>query len=343
MIKTGQKILLIISAVAIIVLLLIFRTGKAPLVRADSANVVVMNTIAKIIAVAPDEQTAQNAIEAAIKKIKHLENLFNRYDPNSQLSLVNRQADKEPVKIDKELFVILQRSIYYSKLTDGAFDITVGPLVDLWKKCAEANSMPTDEPLAQVKKRIGYDKILLDANQFTVRFAAEAMSLDLGAIAKGFVADRAIEEMKKAGALGGLVDLGGQIGCFGLTEKNGKWVIGVQNPSKLEAGQTILKLALSDSAAATSGDYRRHYKIGNKQFSHIFNPATEKSADTLSSVTIITSSGTAADALATAVSVMGAERGIELIEKLPNTEAIIIKSGNEEMLETSKAERFILR
>jgi thiamine biosynthesis lipoprotein len=343
MVSTSQKTLLIISAAAIIVLLLIFRADKKALVRADSANVVVMNTIAKIIAVAPDEQTAQIAIEATLKKIRHLENLFNRYDPNSQLSFINRQADKEPVKIDKELLAVLQQSIYYSKLTDGAFDITVGPLVDLWKKCAEANSMPTDEQLAEVKKRIGYDKLLLDANQFTVRFAAEAVSLDLGAIAKGFAADRAIEEMKKSGALGGLVDLGGQIGCFGLTEKKGEWVIGVQNPSKLEDNQTIIKLALSDLAAATSGDYRRHYKIGNKQFSHIFNPATEKSTDALLSVTIITPSGTAADALATAVSVLGTERGIELIEKLQNTEAIIIRAENGEILKTSGAKRYILR
>jgi thiamine biosynthesis lipoprotein len=343
MASTSQKILLIISAAAIIVLLLIFRADKKALVRADSANVVVMNTIAKIIAVADDKQTAQNAIEAALKKIRHLESLFNRYDPNSQLSLINRQADKEPVKIDKELFDVLQQSIYYSKLTDGAFDITVGPLVDLWKKCAEANSMPTDEQLAEVKKRIGYDKLLLDANQFTIRFAAEAVSLDLGAIAKGFAADRAIEEMKKCGAVGGLVDLGGQIGCFGLTEKKDKWVVGIQNPSKLEDNQTIIKLALSDLAAATSGDYRRYYKIGNKQFSHIFNPATEKSTDALLSVTIITPSGTAADALATAVSVLGTERGIELIEKLRNTEAIIIRAENGEILKTSGAKRYILR
>jgi thiamine biosynthesis lipoprotein len=342
MVKTSQKTLLIISAAAVIVLLLIFRTGKTPLVRAGSANVVVMNTIAKIIAVAPDEQIAQSAIEAALKKVKHLENLMNRYDPNSQLSFVNRQADKEPVKIDKELFDVLRQSIYYSRLTAGAFDITVGPLVDLWKKCEEANSMPTDQQLANAKKRIGYDKLLLDANQFTVRFTAESVSLDLGAIAKGFAVDKAIEEMKKCGAVGGLVDLGGQIGCFGLTEKKGKWVIGVQNPSKLEDNQTVIKLALSDSATATSGDYRRHYKIGDKQFSHIFNPATEKSADTLSSVTIITPNGTAADALATAVSVLGAERGIELIEKLQNTEAIIIKAESKEMLKTKGAERYIL-
>ena len=154
------------------------------------------------------------------------------------------------------------------------------------------------------------------------------MSLDLGAIAKGFAADIAVDEMKKAGAIGGLVDIGGQIGCFGLTEKKGKWIVGIQNPAKSEDNQIIAKLALSDAAVSTSGNYERFYKIGDNRFSHIFNPATEKSADQLSSVTIIASNGTEADALATAVSVLGAEKGLELIEKTENTEAVIIKAGS---------------
>ena len=339
----NQKFNFVLATLVIISIfyLLVSRLENKKPARAQSANKVVMNTIAKITAVAPDEKTAQLSIDSAFEKIYGIEKLMNRYDPNSQLSQVNRLAAKEPVKIDKDLFDILRQSVEYSKKTDGAFDITVGPLVDLWKKCAEANSMPTEKQLAEVKKRIGYDKLILDANEFSVRFTTAGVSLDLGAIAKGFAADKAVAEMKKTGAIGGLIDLGGQVGCFGLMEKKGKWIVGVQNPAKLEDNQTIARLALSDSAVATSGDYRRFYKIGDKHFSHIFNPATEKSADQLISVTIIAKDGTAADALATAVSVLGAEKGLKLIEEIPDAEAVIIKSGSNELIKSSGAEQYL--
>jgi len=340
----NQKIIfaLAIPAIIFISYLLVNRLNNKGLVQIESPNKIVMNTIARVVAVAPDEKIARLSIDAAFEKIYRVEKLMNRYDPNSQLSQVNRLAAKEPVKVDRELFDILQQSVYYSKLSDGAFDITVGPLVDLWRKCAEANSMPTDEQLAEVKKIIGCDKLLLDANDFSVKFAAEGMKLDLGGIAKGFAADIAAAEMKKAGAIGGLIDLGGQIGCFGTTEKKGKWIVGVRNPAKSEDNKIIARLALSAAAVSTSGNYERFYKIGDKRFSHIFNPATEKSADQLSSVTIIASNGTEADALSTAVSVMGAEKGLELIEKTENTEAVIIKAGGKDLIKSSGAQQYLI-
>jgi thiamine biosynthesis lipoprotein len=339
----NQKFNFVLAALAVIFIfyLLIDRLENKNLARVESPNKIVMNTVARIVAVAPDEKTARSSIDSAFEIIYRLEKLMNRYDPNSQLSQVNRLAAKKAVRIDRDLFDVLRQSIEYSKKTDGAFDITVGPLVDLWKKCAEANSMPTDEQLAEVKKQIGYDKLLLDSNEFSVGFAAEGMSLDLGAIAKGFAADLAVAEMKRAGAIGGLVDLGGQVGCFGLTENKGKWIVGIQNPAKSENNRVIAKLVLSDMAVATSGDYERFYKIGGRRFSHIFNPATEQSTDSLSSVTIIAPDGISADALSTAVSVLGAEKGLELIEKTENAEAIIIKTGSEEVIKTGGAQQYL--
>lgn len=313
------------------------------LISLESPDKIVMNTVARIIAVAPDEKTAQLSIDAAFKEIYRLEKLMNRYDPNSQLSQVNLLAAKEPVKVDRDLFNVLQQSVGCSRKTGGAFDITVGPLVNLWRKCAEANVMPTDEQLKEIKEKIGYEKLLLDSNDFSVRFAAEGMKLDLGAIAKGYAADKAVEEMKKAGAAGGLIDLGGQIGCFGLTEKNSRWIVGISNPVKTEDNQFIARLAVFDMAVSTSGDYERFYKIGGKRFSHIFNPATEKSADQLTSVTIIAPNGAESDALATAVSVLGAEKGLDLIEKTGNTEAILIKAGSGEIVKSSGADKYLAK
>jgi len=314
--KENFKFASVILTAVFIFYLLLNGVRDKKIARVESPNRIVMNTIAKVIAIAPDKKTAQLCIDSAFEKIYKIEKLMNRYDANSQLSKVNQLAAKEPVKIDKDLFDILQRSVEYSKKTDGAFDITVAPLVDLWKRCVEANSAPADEQLDYIKEAIGYDKLLLDVNNFSVQFAAEKMKLDMGAIAKGFAIDLAIEKMKSSGALGGLVDIGGDIGCFGTTEKKGKWVVGVQNPAKTNE-ENIAKLSLVDMAVATSGDYRRFYKIGNQYFSHIFNPLTEKSVEGLSSVTVIAENAAAADALATAVSVLGEKKGLEVIEKRP--------------------------
>jgi thiamine biosynthesis lipoprotein len=341
--KNQKFKILPISLIAVsIVYLLFMRIQQPRLVSIESPNRLVMNTIAKIIAVAHDEKTAQTAINAAFAEIYRLEKLMNRFDANSQLSLVNRTAAKEPVKVDPALFDILQKSIDYSKLTDGAFDITVGPLADMWRKCAEANSMPSAQQLADVKKIIGYDKIILDANDYSVKLTAEGMRLDLGGIAKGFAADKAVAIMKNCGAAGGLVDLGGQIGCFGSTQTGGKWLIGIRNPSKDAENKILMKLELTDMAVSTSGNYERFYKIAGKKFSHIFNPQTETSADIISSDTVICPDGTQADALSTAVNVLGAAKGLELIEKLQNTEAIIIPlEDKSKMIKSEDAEKFI--
>lgn len=343
--KNQKFKILPISLIAVsIVYLLFMRIQQPRFVSVESPNRLVMNTIAKIIAVAQDEKTAQTAINAAFAEIYRLEKLMNRFDANSQLSLVNRTAAKEPVKVDPALFDILQKSIYYSKLTDGAFDITVGPLVDMWRKCAEANSMPSEQELADVKKIIGYDKIILDANNCSVKLAAEGMRLDLGGIAKGFAADKAVAIMKNCGAAGGLVDLGGQIGCFGSTQTGGKWLIGIRNPSKDAENKILMKLELTDMAVSTSGNYERFYKIAGKKFSHIFNPQTETSADIISSDTVICPDGTQADALSTAVNVMGTAKGLELIQKIQNTEVIIIPlEDKSKMIKSKGAEKFIAR
>lgn len=338
------KILLAISVAVFILYLLTKQIQSQRLISVESPNRIVMNTIAKIIAVAPDGKIAQSNIDAAFEEIYRLEKLMNRFDPNSQISAINKFASEKPVQVHKDLFDILYQAIRLSEMTDGAFDITVGPLVDMWRKCAEVNEMPTDRQLADIKKIIGYDKLLLDSNDYSVRFAVEGMRLDLGGIAKGFAADRAQEIMKKSGAAGGLIDLGGQIGCFGITSQRGKWIVGIRNPDKQENNQIILKLSLADMAAATSGNYERFYRIGEHRFSHIFNPQTEESAEQISSDTIICPSGTQADALATALSVMGAAKGLELIEKTENTEAIIIPAKNKnELIKSSGADKFILK
>jgi thiamine biosynthesis lipoprotein len=179
-----------------------------------------------------------------------------------------------------------------------------------------------------------------------VQFAVDGMRLDLGGIAKGYAVDKAVEAMQTCGAIGGMVDLGGDIRCFGAPLKGRThWVIGLQNPNsdKDIAGRDVmLKLQLANGAVATSGDYQQFVLIEGKRYSHIINRKTGTSTEGLSSVTIIANNATDADALATALSVMGAEKGLALIEKLPGTEAILITSQpNYELIKTTGAEKYI--
>ncbi len=315
--------------------------------REDSGYRVVMGTIAKITAIAQNPQTARSSIEAAFQQLSQVDKCMSTYDANSQISRVNRLACRKPVRVSKELFEVLQKSIYFNQLTGGAFDITIGPLVELWQNAAETNSLPSQKMLESARQRVGCQNIVLDHNSMSVRLTLPGMKLDLGAIAKGYAIDKAVQAMRRCGATAGLVDLGGDIRCFGETDrKDNFWYVGVQDPAKAEkdtlSGQSILTLKLKNEAAATSGDYRRFHLIKGKKYSHIINSATGSTGGQPASVTIIAPNATGADALATAVSVMGCQKGLQFIEKLPGVEAVLIPAaGGPEILKTGGATPFI--
>jgi thiamine biosynthesis lipoprotein len=310
---------------------------------ADSGYRPVMGTFAHVIVIAVEEKAAQACIEAAIEQINKIDELMSYHNPDSEISRLNRSAFENPVKVGPLTYQVIKKAVEFSRLTDGAFDVTVGPLVDLWRRAGDANTVPTQQQLQEAGSRVGWDKLILEDSEQSVQFAVDGMRLDLGGIAKGFAIDKAIEAIEEAGGLGALVDIGGDIRCFGKTPKGQKyWLVGLQNPDLESEEQILFTLKLSAGAVATSGDYQRFVLIGGRHYSHIINQKTGNSAEALSSVTIITDSATDADALATAVSVMGAAKGTELIEKSSSTEAIIISAAPEyKITKTSGAEKFI--
>jgi thiamine biosynthesis lipoprotein len=251
------------------------------------------------------------------------------------------------VTVSESTFEVLQRSVEFSKVTDGAFDITVRPLMDLFRRAEEKGLPPTDEQIAAAKLKVGFEKVVLNSENRTVQLAIEGMSVDLGGIAKGYAIDKAIEAAHRSGALGGMVDIGGDIRCFGSPpEGRDHWVVGVQDPNAaiegIGGGGLLLTLKVTDIAVTTSGDYQQYVVIQGKHHSHIMNGRTGKSAEGLSSVTIIADNATDADALATSVTVMGAEKGLAFIEKRPETEAILITHGPEyEVTKTNGAAKYI--
>jgi len=306
----------------------------------------VMGTFAHIVAVADDSNTAQKCIEAGFAQLTAIDNSMSDYKSDSELSMVNRDAFKGKVKVSERLFEILQKSVEFSRDSSGAFDITVGPLVDLWHKAGEANCVPAASEIAQVRSRVGYEKLILDGNDRTVQFAVDGMRLDLGGIAKGYAVDKAVYAMQKCGAIGGMVDAGGNIRLFGCPPQ-GKdyWLIGLQDPAEardLNSSKSLLVLKLNNISISTSGDYQRFVTIGGKKFSHIIDTNTGCSSRGLSSVTIIAPDAVDADALSTAVTVMGTEKGLALIETIPQVEAILISFSPEyKIIKTRGAEKFI--
>ena len=345
--KTKTPITYILVALIVIVGIAIVHKKASSLVDVDSGQRVIMGTFVRIIAVAQNETIAHKSIDAGFEKFKMVDDLMSTYKGQSEISKVNNKAFQNPVKISPPFMDVLLKSIEYSKLTEGAFDVTVGPIVKLWRDAEKADKLPTAQQIAQTKAKVGYEKLIIDPNNMTVKFTAEGMKIDLGAIAKGYAIDQAIEAMQAVGAVGAMVDAGGDIMCWGEPQPGkDKWVVGLQNPTKADQvglmASVMLVLKLDNMAVATSGDYQRFEMIEGKKYSHIIDRNKAAASEGLTSVTVICEKAVDADALATSVSVLGVEKGLKLIESRDSTEAILIESTSSELIKSSGVDKYIL-
>lgn len=281
-----------------------------------------MNTMVYITVTAKDEDTARACIEAGTAELHRLSAIFDRHKPASEISKINSAAGKA-VKVSVEVIDVLKDAIEAGRLSGGAFDVTIAPLLDLWQNASMTGLRPTPEQIAAAKALVDYKKISIDEAGQAVSLANPQMALDLGGIAKGFSLDKAAALMKERGALCALINAGGDIVCFnadGFTP----WKIGIQNPDLDPDNEIMRVLSLSNGSIATSGDYYRFYEVDGEYSSHIVNPASGSGAKWFRSVTVSADSGSMADALATAVSVMGADSGFEMIEGLPGIESLAV-------------------
>jgi len=282
-----------------------------------------MGTQVTVTVFAADGKARLRAVEAAFDRISAVERLMSAHDPESELSRVNAEAADTPVAVSAEMFDVLAKAGRHYRLSQGAFDVTVMPLVRLWTAAAEAGRAPSQEALKRTLEAVGYDKLVLDAEKRTVGFSREGMGLALGGIAKGYAVDLAVEALRRAGVTSAVVDAGGDIRVLGRHPTGRTWLIGLRNPFS-DDDKPLKTLDLADCAVATSGDYERSYTIAGKRYSHIFDPRTGLSVRDAHSVTVVAPDATQADALATAVSVLGPERGIALVETIPSTECFFI-------------------
>ncbi len=335
-----KKYFCVAAAVGILIMLsgvLYLRAKTSCVVEENSGYRLVMGTFSRVVVIAKSHWTAKRCMEAAFDVQNRIESLMSDYQEDSELSKVNRYAAQGPVPVSEMTFEVLRQAVHFCQLSDGAFDVTVGPLMDLWRQAGRTDVAPTEEALTAARRKVGSDKLILDEKNRTVRFTVEGMRVDLGGIGKGYAVDKAVEAMKKRGAMGGLVDLGGNIRCFGQPPRGQEsWRIGLQDPNvapdEFGASKPLLILSLTNESVATSGDYRRFVRVQGQKQSHIIDTHTGKGANKLASDTIIAADATTADALSTAVNVLGPEAGLALVERIPGTEAILIPAGGKTSL-----------
>ncbi len=279
----------------------------------------------EITVVGDDREAAQGAIERAYGEIDRIEALISSWRESSVTSEINRQAGDRPVTVPRELFDLVRRALKVSELTDGAFDITFDSVGRLWDFKAGASGVPAEEDVQRALADTGYRHVVLDDAAGTVFLARPGTRIGFGALGKGYAANRAVRELKEAGAQHGIVNAGGDLFAFGRRDGGGPWTIGVADP--LRRDQVFAHLTLADTAAVTSGDYESFLEIGGKRYAHILDPRTGYPVDLLKSVTVICPDAELADALATAVFVLGASEGLRLVDRLRGIEALIVDAA----------------
>lgn len=284
-----------------------------------------LGTVCKLVFYASDSAKAQQASQKAWEKIDEMNEILSDYNENSEIrKLSDSSGVGRPIRVSKTLYAIVDRAVYYAKLTQGAFDITIGNYVLLWRRARRQNIFPTKEQLAKAKKATGYKKIHLYPKMQAIRLETKGMRLDVGGIGKGFIADEVLKLLSEMGIRAALVDLGGDIsiGDAPMLQAEG-WRIEIgYNNQMTQLGNR--ELFLKNCAIATSGDLYQFVSFEGKRYSHIINPKTGIGLTENRQVTVIAPNGTAADVLASAVSVLGRKKGMKLARKLKNIKILML-------------------
>lgn len=272
--------------------------------------------------VAQDTVTADGYIDMAVAEVKRIENLISDWIPTTQISEVNRNAGIKPVKVDAEVFELLERAIKISKITNGAFDISYASMDKIWKFDGSMKAMPTEEAIKKSIEKIGYQNIVLDKATQTVFLKISGMKLGLGGIGQGYIADKIKELLQNKGCTSGLVNVSGDINTWGKQPNGNPWTVGIINP--MNKNKVFATFPLVDSAVETSGSYEKYVVFNGIRYSHIINPKTGYPATGIISVSVFAKQTEIADALATGIFVLGVEVGLDLVNQLKGIECIIV-------------------
>lgn len=281
-----------------------------------------MGTTVEITVVAGNEAAADEAMTAAFNEIRRLEEIMSTYIPLSDISRVNAAAGLYPVKAHKDLILAVKKALEFADMSGGAFNIAMGPAIDLWNVTG-SNRIPSHQELAAIRPLIDYKNIIVDEKAGTIFLKDKGMKINLGGIGKGFATGYAYNVLTRHGIKSGIIAVAGDLKVFGKRPDDSLWNIGITHPRKKDS--IIARVHLTDMAISTSGDYERFFIKNGIRYHHILSPETLQPARGNQSVSIIAKDSATADALSTAIFALGPEKGLKLIEALPEAEGVIVR------------------
>ena len=308
------------------------------LVRLESSHFA-MGTIFSVVAYGSEAKLLQEAIDRAFQEIDRLENLMSHYKPDSELSRINREAARRPVPVTPELFELLESSLTYSRQTDGAFDITIGPLMKLWGFFSRCGRVPARSELAETLQRIGYRHVKLDPQARAIAFDRPSVELDLGAIGKGYAIDRAVATLRAQGIAQALVSSGSSsIYALGAPPREQGWEVSLCHP--LDRRKQARSLRLRNLSISISGAHEQRFVLEGKMYGHLLDPRTAMPVENMLMTVVIAESNAASDALSTAFFVSGPDPSRAHLQDHPDLTALFYRSTTslrefEEVLLTS--------
>ena len=295
-----------------------------------------MGTLVRITLYAPSEEPARGGFDAAFGRIRELDEKLSDYRPDSELMQLCERAGEGPVAVSADLFRVIEAAQSLAVRTDGAFDITLGPVIRVWREARRDGRLPGPLALEEARRRAGFRKLLLDPKKQTVVLSEPGMRLDLGGIAKGYAADAALKALEMHGITRALVAVAGDIAAGDPPPGKSGWRVGIEWPGST-AGSLNRILELHNTAVSTSGDSEQYFELDGVRYSHIIDATEGRALERSPVVTVIARRGIDADSLATAVSVMGVENGLRFVEEHTQAAALAISSeGGEVVVRTTR-------
>ncbi|GEJ44020.1 MULTISPECIES: FAD:protein FMN transferase [unclassified Chryseobacterium] len=286
-----------------------------------------MGNAFEITVVDNHENMAYQHIEAAVAEIQRIEKLLTTFSENSQTSLINHHAGIQPVKVDREVFDLIERSLRISRITDGYFDISYGGIdKGFWNFDRDMKQLPDPKLIKDHLKLVNYENILLNPEDQTVFLKEKGMRIGFGGIGKGYAAEMAKRLLQKRGVPSGIVNASGDLTTWGMQSNGKPWTVGIADPD--HAKQPFSYMNITDMAVATSGNYEKFVIIDGKKYSHTINPKTGMPVSGVKSVTIFCPNAEIADAMATPVGIMGIKAALDLVNQIHQLECIIIDDDN---------------
>jgi thiamine biosynthesis lipoprotein len=276
----------------------------------------------EVTAVAKDTIKANEYIDLAVAEVKRIENLISDWIPTTQISEINRNAGIKPVKVDTQVFELVERAIKISQITNGAFDISYASMDKIWKFDGSMKVMPTEEAIKKSVAKIGYKNIILNPKEHTIFLKLEGMKLGLGGIGQGYIADKVKDLLFSKGCVSGIINVSGDINAWGKQPDGKPWTVGIVNP--LNKNKIFATFPIEDSAVETSGSYEKYVNFNGIRYSHIIDPRTGYPARGIVSVSVFAKQTEIADAMATGIFVLGVEVGLDLVNQIKGLECIIV-------------------